>query len=982
MKKLLYLICSLFALATVGQVLTVAAAPTPTGLGGLGTSTVPAAGQIPIGIGPSSYAPAYLLCTGNCSVATSSGSITITVLNTGNWSGTWQGINTTTFYLASNPTNFTTTTIASVLQSLSGTNPITYNSSTGVIGWTNSNGYVTLASLSASSPLSYNNSTGQFSCPSCVTLVPTSTITINGISTSTFNFAAGGTGLTVASSGNSITYTWTNPGYITSAPATSTIAVGALTFTNPFVFATSTRAGGWDIVSSTGKITFIIPPPNDQYFAPSTTIPTNNNQLTNGSGYITNASVTAVSPILWSTTSTISCPTCIATNTGNWQGTFQNKNASDFLASNTNLAPSTTIPTSYVSAFNGATGTVTGVGSLNSSTGTLTIAAANTATVSTTVSTSGGTITVSSTIPQSVATTASPTFAGVTINGGSTANTYTANSTSTSWLYVFNGNINIPAPATLAGGITCGSTTGVTALDTCVNDWYTFLNGVASSSNVYLSKGLYTISDPTGFVWTTSGERMSLYGVGGQGTQINDTATTGTVGTITWGTGTAAGATIQGIAWYGANTTNTNVSSTGNIGWVVNSPYVTFRDNWWSQGSIQLYFNTNTYLDTLDNNYFSYAGYAEVYAPNSSNSGESNTFTNNVFATLGNSTTTHCVYLNTESTNISGKSRDACQLEVGSLAHVSDSGVHNESVSANSIYGAEIPIKVDAGGVFTAVNDDFQNDGVGGSSTPEFVLNNGGAVHSQGATLWANPSSTASFIVNTNGGISDEQGTDITNSPGTVTQLFNVPVGAAPYVSASGSVAYDTNHNLLCAGDGLTSGCIPEVIFSKANNATADQLVPGTRGTIEDYFTTSTTIPANFWIANKTLVFTVAIQNIATTTQPNHTIRVEIKQGSGATTTIFSSHAAVLCAVGGTTCGQGFQLYMTALTAPSANASITVACPTCEGGSSGAMNLIQNSTAQPISAPTNAALTIVVSDQVTTANDSSSLIYEGLQDNN
>src|SRR6185369_9030183 len=37
---------------------------------------------------------------------------------------------------------------------------------------------------------------------------------------------------------------------------------------------------------------------------------TNTLSLTNGSGYLNNASITALSPIVWSSTSTISCPTC------------------------------------------------------------------------------------------------------------------------------------------------------------------------------------------------------------------------------------------------------------------------------------------------------------------------------------------------------------------------------------------------------------------------------------------------------------------------------------------------------------------------------------------------------------------------------------------------------------------------------------------------------------------------------------------------
>src|SRR3990167_8973576 len=50
--------------------------------------------------------------------------------------------------------------------------------------------------------------------------------------------------------------------------------------------ATSTSADTFTVSTTTSKITITLPPAKDQYFAPSTTIATNNNQLTNGAGYI------------------------------------------------------------------------------------------------------------------------------------------------------------------------------------------------------------------------------------------------------------------------------------------------------------------------------------------------------------------------------------------------------------------------------------------------------------------------------------------------------------------------------------------------------------------------------------------------------------------------------------------------------------------------------------------------------------------------
>lgn len=135
MKKLLFAIGAIFALAIVGQILTVSAAPYPTGIGGTGTSATPQSGQVLIGNGSGSYTPAYILCAGTCQVSTSSGGITITgtgvATNTGDWGGTWQLFNPSDFLPSS------TVKVTSV-NGLSGVVTIT-SSSLGVV-WPTVNG--------------------------------------------------------------------------------------------------------------------------------------------------------------------------------------------------------------------------------------------------------------------------------------------------------------------------------------------------------------------------------------------------------------------------------------------------------------------------------------------------------------------------------------------------------------------------------------------------------------------------------------------------------------------------------------------------------------------------------------------------------------------------------------------------------------------------------------------------------------------------
>lgn len=188
------------------------------GLSGAVTITSSSLGISPISINGNQAVNFFIVPGAGLTSTVSGATTTLTLVNTGDWAGTWQGTNSTTYYLASNPSGFTTTTIQAVLNSISGTSPISYNSSTGVISWTNSNNYITLASLSASSPLSYNSSTGQFSCPSCITLYPT----INGTQSSTFSLVGDGTTITSTVAGATTTFSIINPGWITTSTFNAT----------------------------------------------------------------------------------------------------------------------------------------------------------------------------------------------------------------------------------------------------------------------------------------------------------------------------------------------------------------------------------------------------------------------------------------------------------------------------------------------------------------------------------------------------------------------------------------------------------------------------------------------------------------------------------------------------------------------------------------------------------------------------------------
>lgn len=132
--------------------------------------------------------------------------------------------------------------------------------------------------------------------------------TIGSISSTTFQL---GLKLSISSTGTiglattSISQWINDSGYITVAPATTTIQVASTTLTGPiFVFGTSTKAGTFNIsASGTTGFTWFVPPANDAYFAPSTTIPT----------------------------------VFVVNNLGNWAGTWQGVNSTSFyLATNPN----------------------------------------------------------------------------------------------------------------------------------------------------------------------------------------------------------------------------------------------------------------------------------------------------------------------------------------------------------------------------------------------------------------------------------------------------------------------------------------------------------------------------------------------------------------------------------------------------------------------------------------------------------------------
>jgi len=169
-------------------------------------------------------------------------------------SGTTVSYDNSSYYLASNPSSFI------ILSSLSGSTGISYNSSTGVITSTITQYTDALARASlsfASGNASYNNTTGVISIPT------NNTQLTNGSNYIILSSLSAGTGISYSNTTGVISSTITQ--------YTDTLARMSLSFT----------AGSGAYNNGTGVIT----------------IPTNNNQITNGAGYITSSALSSYLPL-------------------------------------------------------------------------------------------------------------------------------------------------------------------------------------------------------------------------------------------------------------------------------------------------------------------------------------------------------------------------------------------------------------------------------------------------------------------------------------------------------------------------------------------------------------------------------------------------------------------------------------------------------------------------------------------------------------
>lgn len=385
------------------------AAPYPAGLGGTGTTASPAPGQVLIGTGSGTYTPAYVLCAGTCSASSASGTITITgtglATTTGDWQGTWQLYSPSDFLPSSTPILSGSGTLNCVPLFI-GTSTISDSS---ICDDGGGNYYFAGHNLELDNGQVLSSVSGNIIAPDDgagnVLINSGAAVSINP--TTDFNVSAGGN-INNSASGN---LNDTAAGTITEAPGSSNgFQITDPTSESNLIFNTSGLTGNrtitWDDLSGTpvikggastpgqcglwasngkissngcvytlngvsgpvnilgdgttvtstqstsgGSTTVTFSVPANTYYPYSSNPAGYITTSTNNFRGLTNASITAVSPVVWSSTSTLSCPTCIATNTGNWAGTWQGTNSTTFyLASN---------PAGYVTSTSGGVSTST-----------------------------------------------------------------------------------------------------------------------------------------------------------------------------------------------------------------------------------------------------------------------------------------------------------------------------------------------------------------------------------------------------------------------------------------------------------------------------------------------------------------------------------------------------------------------------------------------------------------------------------------------
>lgn len=178
-----------------------------------------------------------------------------------------------------------------------------------------------------------------------------------------------------------------------------------------------------------------------------------------------------------------------------------------------------------------------------------------------------------------------------------------------------------------------------------------------------------------------------------------------------------------------------------------------------------------------------------------------------------------------------------------------------------------------------------------------------------------------------------------------------VPASGGYAPTADGSLGYDTTQDTYAAGGaGGVVGYLPRVLY--ATQSTTDTLTAATINTTETQFAGTYQIPANYLIANKTLIIDCIFYSTATATIPTSILRIRL--GSvGITGTIVCQSTTTALTAGTFVWGARFILSGTGAAGASVN---TLTGPlTIVGNNSAGGRSVTN---QPVAIATNAAQNI------------------------
>lgn len=323
----------------------------------------------------------------------------------------------------------------------------------------------------------------------------------------------------------------------------------------------------------------------------------------------------------------------------------------------------------------------------------------------------------------------------------STSNTWAGTqSFATTTANVFNNVVYVPV--NLTSGVTCGTSTGVTDLGTCVNDIYASFASSTYNKIVIPPMNVLQANWTTGINFNRSGVFVNFMGQGQPTIHYGGTGTA-----ITVNDGDSVGHLITEIGGFQLNGSSSliaagqtnNATTTGILcGGTNGCVGLNFHDM--SINGFGSLFKTgaNTYMLTVQKVAFSGNNGTlgnMVYIAPASNSGEGFSFLDNTYTDPGNSTTTSpCFYADNGALadlTISGKAVDDCQIYIGtSNGKVSIENVHFEN-SDYSQYGSYIPVYATSS---QATQLDFNNNEIANDTSG---ANSFSTIIKHGVNLWA-----------------------------------------------------------------------------------------------------------------------------------------------------------------------------------------------------------------------------------------------------